>query len=470
MKEKMLDILKKYFFSESIIQIQINFLFISFIFLSGLKYNFFEFRFLILILLFPCFFYITNDCVNKNFKNIKIFFYFFFLLITHSLLNIHFENSNITKYNLFGIFFLTFIFIISSYFYENFNKNILNVNKFFILLFFGSILLSLLNFKNDAPFFCGGIPNIFGILKSYEQYLPKGSLENLNNFDINRINEIKFSFKEYLFPENSHLGMIAPGVMIYLIHTSLKKNVSKSLKFITFLFILICYIKSSTTLLLGTILSLISLIILNFRLIPKKTIVAFSFIIITFSLILTFSEECKKRFEPIYQIQTNNNIFNNQEEIQIIEEINLTRDSELKDVFGTISSLSSAVYFHALIIAKESIIVKPFGWGINRYDKAFEFFNNKNPPKVEKLKNYNKKDGTNNFVKLIVELGVFGLIIYLFFFLFLVNKKIPLEYKLFYLPFVITQSLRGAGYFNSGFSLIVFFMLFTYLKLNKKSI
>ena len=100
--------------------------------------------------------------------------------------------------------------------------------------------------------------------------------------------------------------------------------------------------------------------------------------------------------------------------------------------------------------------------------KLSNFLIKKKPPKVEILKNYNNKDGTNNFVKIIVELGVFGLVIYLFFFLFLVNKKIPLEYKLFYLPFVITQSLRGAGYFNSGFSLIVFFMLFTYLKLNKK--
>jgi hypothetical protein len=137
---------------------------------------------------------------------------------------------------------------------------------------------------------------------------------------------------------------------------------------------------------------------------------------------------------------------------------------------GTGGSLSSGIYFHALMIAKKSIFEKPFGWGVNRYDKAFEYFNKKEPSKVEILNSYNNKDGTNNFVKLIVELGVFALIVYLFFFLFLINKKIPIEYKLFYLPFVVTQSLRGAGYFNSGFSLIIFFMLFTYLKLNKKNL
>ena len=464
----MFDSFKQYIFSNKIIQIQKNFLFISFIFLSGLKYDFYQIRFLILILLLPCGFYIINDCANKNFKNITIFFSFIFILITHSFLNIYFENSIVTKYNLFGIFFLTSIFIISFYFYEYFNSNILNITKFFLFLFFSSILLSLFNFRNDAPFFCGGIPNFFEILKSYEQYLPRGSLESLNNFDLSRINEIKFSFREYLFPENSHLGMIAPSVMIYLLHTIFTKNVSKSFKFIVFLFILVCLIKSSTTLLIGTILSLILIIFVNFKFIPKTILFAFGFIIITFSFILISSEECRKRFVPIYQTQSSDNISNNKEEIQTIGEINPSIASKLKDIMGTSGSLSSGVYFHALLIAKESIIEKPFGWGINRYDKAFEFFNKKKPPKVEILKNYNNKDGTNNFVKIIVELGVFGLVIYLFFFLFLVNKKIPLEYKLFYLPFVITQSLRGAGYFNSGFSLVVFFMLFTYLKLNKK--
>ena len=127
----MFDSFKQYIFSNKIIQIQKNFLFISFIFLSGLKYDFYQIRFLILILLLPCGFYIINDCANKNFKNITIFFSFIFILITHSFLNIYFENSIVTKYNLFGIFFLTIIFIISYYFYEYFNSNILNITKFF---------------------------------------------------------------------------------------------------------------------------------------------------------------------------------------------------------------------------------------------------------------------------------------------------------------------------------------------------
>ena len=72
------------------------------------------------------------------------------------------------------------------------------------------------------------------------------------------------------------------------------------------------------------------------------------------------------------------------------------------------------------------------------------------------LNRYNNKDGANNFNKLIVEFGIFGLIIYLFIFLFLINKKISIELKLFYFPFILTQSLRGAGYFNGGFSCLLY--------------
>ena len=90
--------------------------------------------------------------------------------------------------------------------------------------------------------------------------------------------KLNFSFREYLFPEKfSSIGMIAPSVMIYLLHTIFTKNVSKSFKFIVFLFILVCLIKSSTTLLIGTILSLILIIFVNFKFILQNNIVCFWF-------------------------------------------------------------------------------------------------------------------------------------------------------------------------------------------------
>ena len=120
------------------------------------------------------------------------------------------------------------------------------------------------------------------------------------------------------------------------------------------------------------------------------------------------------------------------------------------------------------MIAKKSIIEKPFGWGINRYDQAFSHYNKIQPAKIERLNFYNNKDGTNNLVKIVVELGIFSIIFFLFCFLFLINNKIY-DRQIFYLPFIITQSIRGAGYFNGGFLLIVFIMLFTYISVYKKN-
>lgn len=463
MKGLMIKEIIKKFFSHDIIQVQINFLFVSFIFLFGLKYDYFQFRFLILILLIPCGVKLIKECFNKNFNNIILFLFFLIILISHSLINIFYENAKIINYNFFGIILLTNIFVIAFYFYENFNKNIQKIIKIFLLVFFGSVLLSFFNFEADAPFFCGGIPDIFGVLKSYDEFIAD---------NMHRIVDKRFSFKEYLFPENSHLGMIAPSVIIYLVHSNFIKKVSKFYKFITYLFILLCLIKSSTTLLLGTIISLILLISTNFKVIPKYTLIAFSTIIIIFSLILISSKECRSRFVPIYSPDFSgvDSIFKDTKEIETVGAVNIEFALRLKNIMGTMGNLSSGVYFHALMIAKKSIIEKPFGWGVNRYNEAFEYFTKKNPSKIQKVNFFNSKDAANNFIKLIVELGVFALIIYLFFFLFFINKNIPLEYKFFYLPFVVTQSLRGAGYFNGGFSLIVFFMLLTYLKLNKKKL
>ena len=74
------------------------------------------------------------------------------------------------------------------------------------------------------------------------------------------------------------------------------------------------------------------------------------------------------------------------------------------------------------MIAKKSIIEKPFGWGVNRYDVAFRYFNEKSPSKIEKLNSYNNKDGTNNFVKIIVKFKIFSILFYFFIILFLINK------------------------------------------------
>ena len=85
---------------------------------------------------------------------------------------------------------------------------------------------------------------------------------------------MRFSFKEFLFPENSHLGMIAPSVIIYMVHLTITTNVSKYFKFNLSIYNNMSY-QEFYNFIVGTILSLFLLISFNFKNIPKPTLIAF---------------------------------------------------------------------------------------------------------------------------------------------------------------------------------------------------
>ena len=118
-------------------------------------------------------------------------------------------------------------------------------------------------------FFCGGIPdflNLVSTFKSYQLAEDKQIIEithNLSNFPIKKIEAFRLSFREFIFLENSHLGMIAPGVLVYSIFKIIEKPTSKLFIFSTIIFFIICLIKSSTTLFVGMTVSLVGIILLN---------------------------------------------------------------------------------------------------------------------------------------------------------------------------------------------------------------
>ena len=377
----------------------------------------------------------------------------FITLFTHININLYYEKVELTNYSLFGVIFLLSIFTICYYYFDYINKNIDFIIKFFIIIFFSSCLYSVYNYQPDAPFFCGGVSSYIKSSIMIEQYG-------------NRIDDVRLSFKEFIFPENSHLGMIAPSILAYSIYKMTNQKLSIFENFFIIIFILICFIKSSITLYLGTILSLALIIFFNFKLLNKKTLIFFFILISFFITTILSNKECRARFVPIYgSLDIKSRLLIKSD--TVVGGINTNLAYKIKDIMSTQGNLSSGVYFHALSIAKKSIVEKPFGWGLNRYDQAFNYFNKIQPSKIERLNSYNSKDGTNNLVKIVVEFGVFSIVFYLFCFLFLINNSIPIELKLFYLPFVITQSLRGAGYFNGGFLLVVFIMLFTYMSIYK---
>ena len=447
--------------------ILISFLIISFIFLSSIKYEYFQFRFFILLLLIPCAFKFYHDIKLKNYKFLIYFLLLSIFLFTHIGINLYYDKFELTNYSLFGIIFLLIIFTVSFYYYDYINVNINFIITSFIIIFLISCILSIFKYEPDSPFFCGGISNFIKSNLLLEKY---GY----------RINEVRLSFKEFIFSENSHLGMIAPGIIAYSIYKMNNQRLPIIESLFIIIFIIICFIKSSTTLYVGTILSLVTLIIFNFKALNKKTIFYFLILIIFCITTLLSNKECRARFVPIYgdsDISSHgfNATFTDQtagntityEQDTIMGGVNDDLANKIKDKLKTSGNLSSGVYFHSFLIAIKSISEKPFGWGFNRYDQAFSYFNTKQPSKIKIINFINNKDGSNNFVKIVVEFGVFSVVFYLFCFLFLINNRISIDLKLIYLPIIITESIRGAGYFNGGFLLIVFIMLFTYINISK---
>ena len=137
-------------------------------------------------------------------------------------------------------------------------------------------------------------------------------------------------------------------------------------------------------------------------------------------------------------------------------------------------NLSAGVLLMAVEVTIKGLIKKPWGWGLNNYGQAHAYFNDKNQLNWTKffanhyiIRDLNKSDGSSTFLKMIVELGFFSIIIFSIIFLYLLSSKVPIEEKLFYLPLIFTQFLRGIGYFNSGFLIVLLFITLSYFNRKK---
>ena len=139
-----------------------------------------------------------------------------------------------------------------------------------------------------------------------------------------------------------------------------------------------------------------------------------------------------------------------------------------KDIFN----LSVSVFLNALNISFATLLHKPFGWGLNMYEYAFDLYmfdQRVYPYHYHEVFTLNYNDGSANIPKLITEFGLFSFILIPIFFIFLFSKKISPQNKIFFSTLILTQLLRGAGYFNGGFGFSIIFMCFTVFNFyNKK--
>lgn len=436
--------------------------FISFVYLWDVKFELFQARFLILIIFIPLIYKLIKDLKNSNYSSLKLSSFIILFLFLHLFINLFYDNAKLDYNILFSYIFFSFIILVSVYFNNNFSEILEKSLILFLFLFLISSSIGILLKLPDAPFFCGGIPDVFSFFTH-------------SSVDPGRVSSspYKVSFSELLFKENSHLGMVAPGVLAYGIYIVSEKKISNIVKLLILIFAIVCFIKSSTTLIVGVILSIIIINLFNFDKIKKKTQILFATLLIVFSLSFINSDECKYRIFVLeydnkdFDINKYNKEIKNQNEISYIKKNYIRIYNIIKAKLELDTFLSSSIYLNNLRITLISIKDRPFGWGLNRYSDAFEFYNKMYPPINKRVGEYNIKDGSNNLFKIIVEFGVFSIVFFFYLINYLFNTKISIGNKLFYLPIILTQLIRGAGYFNGGFALIICIMVFQLINIKK---
>jgi hypothetical protein len=432
------------------------FLIISlFVFTPTFKVLEIQLKYAIFLLIFPILINIIKLFKSKNYFQSKHLILIAIILIAHTVVTIKIDQETIIFYDIASIIFFYFVYLVCYLFLEKIIKNIKKIIFIFYILLLFSVSISLLNYEQDTWFFCGGVPNIFGIdaLRLYDF-----SLHTEHEFaqDVTRISQFRLSFKELLFLENSHIGMIAPSIILYFLFKY--ENLDKYFKILSYFFILFVLIKSSTTLLIGIIINFTICIFFFKKYFSKfSTLIMFSLLVYSL-LTIALSKECYSRLGIEDKIFIIKNLL-----IEKNKEDNINNNVKSKED-RNFTSLTTEVFVNSFKVMINGIKTKPLGWGLNRYEKAFEDYINQHEIKKE-IVDLNRKDASNNFTKILVEFGLLGIIFYLILFLFITSKKIETELKIFIFPIIITQSIRGAGYFNGGF--LLFALLFLILTFKK---
>ena len=362
------------------------------IFFWGITFNFIQLRFLIFLLIFPILLNLNKIVISKFIKYFLISLVLFLHLFFQS--NIFFFNY---LYSIFGLFLIMVILdTYKDFFFNNLDKTI-----YFFLIFFYLFII--------FQFF------------SFDDYFKQVSSNCLGCFSILRI----------FFNENSHLALIAPSVIFYLLFIS---NYNKFINYFSVtIFLLICFVNPSLTLYIGLIILFFFTLLFKLKLFKFKKI--FLIFIICF-ILFKLSTDNVTKIKVTDFFNKNNNI-----------------------------NLSTEVYKTAYLVAKNAIFYKPLGYGFNNYSEAFDKF-------VGDLNIYNKevlllnrKDASNNFSKIVTEFGIFSIFFFYFLISFLFKNKIDNKIRIFLaLPIIIQTFVRGAGYFNGGFALFVFFAFSLWIK------
>ena len=394
----------------------VNFLIIKNFELEGLFDNFkFSLRYLIIFLLLPIFFFIKKNylfsSIYKIFNNQKYIIIFSLFILSHYFfINILYSQN--TQFNeIISLFFFILLAVIYSHF-RDFLLN--NFDKLLFIYLFIFIIFSFLSEYN--------LPNV-------------GSCNN--NFYLTNFfqEKLKLNLSKSFYLENSHIGMMMPGVFFSAI-LIINKSRNYFFIFLFLLSIIITWLNSSSTFFISYIISQVFLFFFFYKkILTKFWIYSFIFFFIN-CLIFFLDDNCTRK----------------------INDINLKNVLEEKISNEGSNKLTSIIYERSIIISLNTIYERPLGWGYDGMHKATDFLLKKSEYDnvYHLIKLLNLKDGLGNFFKLATEFGFFSFFIFLFFIKYLFKIKKIHPYNLFIIVLFITQCLRGAGYLNGGFAFCLF--------------
>jgi len=433
------------------------------IFFSYTSISIIEFRFLYLL---GFIFIFIDVLIKRNFfltQKYLIAIFVTFCIYLHSSFFYFFEFRDIKNdYSIFDL-------IINEFNFKTFGKTIILFISMLIVFYFKNLIIK--NYKKLVDIF---IVTFVTLIIIYNFKNDNLLLKTIFVCDLGF-----FYYTKFLFVENSHFGIISASVITFFFF-NIKDCLDKK---ILFFFYILFFIFSLGSITLTFYFSIVSSILLSLIFCRNKKKYSIYSLVILFMLINFYfflfskSEYCKPK-----QVYTNTSSIGgvttppqNNFKGQITSGKYKLQRLFRKDVVN----LSVSVQLYSLYFAKNSVIKYPLGVGLGNYSnyrKVFdeeqifvgespyekiifdnELFNSINAYAIF----FNKNTGSNNFSKLIVEFGFLGVILLGFIFYMLCSRKIDNSMKIIFLSLIVNQLfIRGTGYFNNGF-LIIIILLFS---------
>ena len=266
--------------------------------------------------------------------------------------------------------------------------------------------------------------------------------------------------------------MTSAAIIVYLFLNFSKLSNFYKINFIFFISSILLFF-GSLTLYLGLFLSITFISPYLFKKDKSKSIIIL--LLINLLIIINF-HNCNLRILQIFEsdklfLKKDNVAFNinkflnfNKKKEIINEELSQDINLRAFDEDGNIEhgvNVSTVVYLNHLNFVVENFKKHMFGIGFQNY----ESYATEHVKKVNLIENYetqaliNINDGANNFNKLMVEFGILNIIFGFLFFYCLLKNNYSFEVNCFIFTLVLTQSIRGAGYFNGGFIFIIFILI-----------